>query len=210
MANPNIIGLTAIRGKVVGFTIPSNETTLVSNLSSSGQIIKINTVSVANITGQSVDASLMLIKSPQTFSVASAAVVGTVNSGSYTLTIPAYVGPFLSTSTNISGTTTGTGLVVGTISLSNFSSPYYYPSSNVYSVSISGATGAVAGTQTSFSWTNPSVSLRIAASISVPALSSLVLISKDSGIYLEEGDYLSVYASSSSSMTVFCSYEVLG
>lgn len=200
MANPNIIGLTAIRGKVVGFKLPTNETTLVSNPSSSGQIIKINTVSVANITGQSVDASLTLIKSPQTFSVASAAVVGTVTSGSYTLTIPAYVGPFLSTSTSISGTTTGTGLVVGAISTS----------SNIYSVSISGATGAVAGTQTSFSWTNPSVSLLIAASISVPALSSLVLISKDSGIYLEEGDYLSVYASSSSSMNVFCAYEVLG
>lgn len=200
MANPNIIGLTAIRGKVVGFTIPANETTLVSNPSSSGQIIKINTVSVANITGQSVAASLLLVKSPQTFSVASAAVVSTVTSGSYILTIPTYAGPFLSTSTNISGTTTGTGLVVGAIST--------LP--NKYSVSISGATGAVSATQTSFSWTNPSVSLPIAASISIPALSSLVFISKDSGIYLEEGDYLSVYASSASSMTVFCAYEVLG
>ena len=47
----------------------------------------------------------------------------------------------------------------------------------------------------------------IASSVSVPAKSSLVLISKDTSIYLEENRALGVRASAGNKIHVTCSYE---
>ena len=47
----------------------------------------------------------------------------------------------------------------------------------------------------------------LASTISVPADATLVLISKDAGIYLEEGQKLYAKASADSYLRVTCSYE---
>ncbi|NDA09922.1 MAG: hypothetical protein EBZ53_03770 [Verrucomicrobia bacterium] len=47
----------------------------------------------------------------------------------------------------------------------------------------------------------------LASTISVPADASLVLISKDTSIYLEEGDSLTLWASSNATLQAVISYE---
>lgn len=54
-----------------------------------------------------------------------------------------------------------------------------------------------------------SVAYRIASTITVPADSTLVVISKDMGIYLEEADALRLFASAVSDLQAFCSYEII-
>ena len=52
-----------------------------------------------------------------------------------------------------------------------------------------------------------SVDYRIANTIAVPADASLVVISKDTSIYLEEGDSIKCFASADSALEAVCSYE---
>ena len=47
----------------------------------------------------------------------------------------------------------------------------------------------------------------LAYQITVPAKSTLVVLSKDTSIYLEEADYISAYASASSDISLIASYE---
>jgi hypothetical protein len=54
-----------------------------------------------------------------------------------------------------------------------------------------------------------SIVYKVASNISIPANSSLVAISKDANIYLEEGDALNVIASANNLQAV-CSYEIIG
>ena len=49
----------------------------------------------------------------------------------------------------------------------------------------------------------------IAKTISVPNDATLVLMSKDSGIYLEEGITISAYASAASDLEILISYEII-
>lgn len=48
---------------------------------------------------------------------------------------------------------------------------------------------------------------KLAHTVFVPANSTLVVISKDSGIYLEEGDSLRIVASANSYLHAVCGYE---
>lgn len=50
---------------------------------------------------------------------------------------------------------------------------------------------------------------RMAGNINVPANTTLVLITKDNGVYLNEGDSLRLTAGSNSSLEAVCSYEVI-
>ena len=50
---------------------------------------------------------------------------------------------------------------------------------------------------------------RLASTVAVPADSTLVVIGKDSPIYLEEGDRISAGASASSDLEIVISYEEL-
>jgi hypothetical protein len=52
-----------------------------------------------------------------------------------------------------------------------------------------------------------SVAYRIASTITVPADATLVVISKDTSIYLEEGDTLRLTASAAGDLQAVCSYE---
>jgi hypothetical protein len=49
----------------------------------------------------------------------------------------------------------------------------------------------------------------IAGSISVPATSTLVVVGKDTAIYLEEGDVIQANTSSNSSSHIISSYEII-
>lgn len=49
----------------------------------------------------------------------------------------------------------------------------------------------------------------LAGNMAVPANSTLVVVAKDSSIYMEEGDYLQANASSATAAQVSCSYEVI-
>lgn len=49
----------------------------------------------------------------------------------------------------------------------------------------------------------------LARTISVPADSTLVVLGKDSGIYLEEGDDLQASASTASNLQIIVSYEII-
>ena len=52
-----------------------------------------------------------------------------------------------------------------------------------------------------------STSYKIASTVTVPADASLVVISKETAIYLEEGDSLRCLASASGDLQAVCSYE---
>ena len=51
MANPNIVGVTAIVGNSLTVAVATSATQLASNASSSGKVFKINSILIANIDG---------------------------------------------------------------------------------------------------------------------------------------------------------------
>lgn len=53
-----------------------------------------------------------------------------------------------------------------------------------------------------------SVQYFLAKTITVPADATLIVISKDMGIYIEEGDSIVCSASANNDLQAFCSYEV--
>lgn len=55
-----------------------------------------------------------------------------------------------------------------------------------------------------------SVAYQIASTIAVPADATLVVLSKESSIYLEEGDSIRCTASANGDLKVICSYEEIG
>lgn len=116
MANPNIVGVTAIYGKTAVQSVGTSASAIVTNATSSGKVYKINSLIISNVDGNSsADISVDLYRS---------------------------------------------------------STPYY-----------------------------------IAKTVTVPADASLVVITKDNTIYLEEGDSLRCLASAASDLQAICSYE---
>lgn len=116
MAAPNIVGVTSIYGKTATQIVTTSAASIVSNSSSSGKVLKINSLIVANVDG-----------------------------------------------------------------------------TNNASVSVQLFRGGV--------------SYRLAHTIVVPADATMVILTKDSSIYLEEGDQLRLSAGASSDLEAVCSYE---
>lgn len=54
-----------------------------------------------------------------------------------------------------------------------------------------------------------STAYRLASTITVPADATLVVVSKDIGLYLEEGDSLRCAASAAGDLQAICSYELI-
>lgn len=54
-----------------------------------------------------------------------------------------------------------------------------------------------------------STSYKIASTVTVPADATLVVISKDMGIYLQESDALRLQASATGDLQALCSYEII-
>lgn len=118
MANPNIVNVTSIYGKVVGLDLTTTSTTaIVTNSSGSGKILKINSLIIANRDG--------------------------TNAADITAAV-----------------------------YKNQTTAYY-----------------------------------IAYTVSVPADATLVLISKDTSVYLEENDSITLLASSANRLHGVASYE---
>ena len=89
---------------------------------------------------------------------------------------------------------------------------YIVPASTegiVKSIRITNVNGTTADAITCDIVDSSSGNSRIASTISVPADATLVLIDKNSGIYLEEGDILEGGASANSDLTYTISYEEL-
>lgn len=54
-----------------------------------------------------------------------------------------------------------------------------------------------------------SVAYRLASTITIPADATLVVVSKDNTIYLEEGDLIRCLASAAGDLQAVCSYEII-
>jgi hypothetical protein len=54
-----------------------------------------------------------------------------------------------------------------------------------------------------------STAYKLASTITVPADSTLVVLAKDTAIYLEEGDSIRATASANGDLQVICSYEII-
>lgn len=117
MANPNIVNVSDIRGKVTGLALTTVNNAIVLNSSGSNKVFKINTITVANIDGTS------------------------------------------------------------------------------------------AADLTGFLYQNQANTFYLAYTISIPADASLVLISKDTSIYLQENDSIVLTASANGDLQAVCSYE---
>lgn len=116
MANPNIVNVSDIRGKIAFQNITTTLTVIVTNGAASGKIFKINSLIVSNIDGtDSADLTVDILRS--------------------------------------------------------------------------------------------ATSTKIASTIAIPADASLVVISKETSIYLEEGDSLRCLASTAGDLQALCSYE---
>lgn len=76
----------------------------------------------------------------------------------------------------------------------------------VNSLIVSNINGTAAASCTVTLFRN-STEYRLASTIFVPANAALVIISKDAGIYLEEGDTLRVIGSLNNYLHAVCSYE---
>jgi len=117
MANPNIVNVANIYGKIAGLAVTTTASAIVSNTTGSGKILKINSLIIANVNGtSSADVTVDVFK-------------------------------------------------------------------------------------------NQTTSYRVAFTVAVPNDATLVVISKDSSIYLEENDSLRILASANSYLEAICSYE---
>lgn len=67
--------------------------------------------------------------------------------------------------------------------------------------------GASAVTVTVDIYKNQTTAYRLAYTIAVPTSATLVILSKDTSVYLEENDSLRVTASANSSLEAVCSYD---
>lgn len=76
MANPNIVNVTDIRGKTAVQNVTNSATTIVSNAAGSNKVLKINTLTVANINGtNTVEISVFVVRSATSYALASTIVV---------------------------------------------------------------------------------------------------------------------------------------
>lgn len=117
MANPNIVAVSSLYGKVVGVAVTTSAGAIVTNSNASGKILKINSLIISNVDG--------------------------TNAADITATV----------------------------------------------------------------YKNQTNEFHLAKTISVPADSTLVIVSKDTSIYLEENDSIRLTASANSDLEAVCSYE---
>lgn len=109
--------------------------------------------------------------------------------------------------TNILGKTDvqSVSTTVTAITTNSGGSNQVYKINSIIVSNIDGATAA----DISVELFRSSVSYYIARTISVPADATLVVVSKDMGIYLEEGDAIRCLASANGDLQALCSYEII-
>jgi len=77
----------------------------------------------------------------------------------------------------------------------------------IYSINVSNTTTSNVGVYVVV--TRGGTEYSIAHNVTVPANSTVVVVTKDNGVYLNEGDTCNVRASTGSSLDVTCSYELI-
>jgi hypothetical protein len=77
----------------------------------------------------------------------------------------------------------------------------------VYSLSITNYTSN--NVTTTVDLYRSSTAYRLAANLYIPGSSTIALITKDNGVYLNEGDSLRLTAGTASALEAICSYEVV-
>jgi hypothetical protein len=81
----------------------------------------------------------------------------------------------------------------------------------VNSIIVANVNGTSSADATVYYWDSTNTTrYALAYTIAVPADTTLVVVSKDSAIYLEEGDQIEAGSSSSSSLNIVISYEEIG
>jgi hypothetical protein len=86
-------------------------------------------------------------------------------------------------------------------------------SGKVYKINvlmIANIDGSIAYPITADIYKSGTTSYKIAGGIIVPATTTIVLVTRDSGIYLEETDVLRVSTTTASKLDAICSYEIIG
>lgn len=79
----------------------------------------------------------------------------------------------------------------------------------INSLIVSNIDGTNAADITAYVYKNQTDAYYLSYTISVPEDSTLVVISKDTSIYLEENDSILLQASANSDLSAVCSYEVI-
>jgi hypothetical protein len=107
--------------------------------------------------------------------------------------------------TNILGKTVGAALTTSSADILTNSAA----SDKIFKVNtiLASCIGSTAGANVLFYDASANTSYYIADDISVPATSTLKIITKDSSIYLEEGDKIAASASSNNNLQIIISYE---
>lgn len=107
----------------------------------------------------------------------------------------------ISAKTNVQAVTTSPTNIVENTS----SSGMVYKINSLVVANIDGTTSA----DITASLYRASVEYKLAHTVVVPADASLVVISKDTALYLEEGDAIRLTASANGDLHAVCSYEVI-
>ena len=79
MANPNIVGVTAIVGNSLTVAVGTSATQLASNAASSGKVFKINSIVIANIDGTSAADVTVNIYSAASLGGTASAIASTIS-----------------------------------------------------------------------------------------------------------------------------------
>lgn len=97
-------------------------------------------------------------------------------------------------------TTTATNIVTNSVASSNV-----FKINSLYITNINGSTP----TDITVSVYRSSVEYKLASTITVPADATLVVITRDTQLYLEEGDSLRIAGSANNALQAVCSYEII-
>lgn len=118
MANPNIVGVTAIYGKTDQIAVTTAAVSLLDNAAASGEIIKVNSLYIANIDGTAVAGVTVNIYSQDALGGTATAIASTVDVPSdATLIIIGKDAPiYLEEDMSIGGIATANGDLVAIIS----------------------------------------------------------------------------------------------
>ena len=114
--------------------------------------------------------------------------------------------PNISSSGSIYGRTIGGGLTTASaVVVPAVTTSHIYKVNSIIVSNVSGSSAA----DVTVTWYDASVGVTyyLAYIITVPAKSTLVVLSKDSQIYLEESDYISALASANSTLQIIVSFE---
>tara|TARA_R100001369_G_scaffold5965_1_gene16349 strand:+ start:463 stop:852 length:390 start_codon:yes stop_codon:yes gene_type:complete len=90
MANPNIVNVATINGESQGFNLTATPTTVLIAAISSGKVVKVNRITVANVDGtNAADVTVAVVKAGYT-SAANGATISTVTAHiAKTISVPA-------------------------------------------------------------------------------------------------------------------------